>query len=125
MAGLTECGPKIKVPPTNAMVAGGGGFTNHGGHGMQKGFVLVICTPIMMLALPWQSIAQERVNCAPEPGLTAIRPGMFLTGTHCVISPVRDADNFAFAGQAGDVVTVTMKSGGINPCGQIVDPDGV
>jgi Ca2+-binding RTX toxin-like protein len=50
---------------------------------------------------------------------------MFLTGTHCVISPVRDADNFAFAGQAGDVVMVTMKSGVINPCGQIVDPDGV
>jgi Ca2+-binding RTX toxin-like protein len=92
---------------------------------MQKGFVLVICTLIMMLTLPWYSIAQERVNCAPEPGLTAIQPGMFLTGTHCVISPVRDADSFTFTGQAGDVVTVTMKSGVINPCGQMVDPNGV
>jgi hypothetical protein len=79
----------------------------------------------MVLALPWQSRAQEKVNCAPEPGLTTIQPGMFLIGTHCIISPVRDADNFVFAGQAEDVVTISMKSGAINPCGQIVAPNGV
>lgn len=95
------------------------------GYGMQKGFVLVMCTLTMVLALPWHSIAQEKVNCAPEPGFTTIQPGMFLIGTRCVINPVRDLDTFAFAGQAGDVIAVTMKSGTINPCGRIVDPDGV
>jgi hypothetical protein len=86
----------------------------------------ILCTFICFFS-PFSGNAEEVQPCNPEPSVTAIAYGDFLSGPGCVISPVGDTDDCRFVASKGEVITVQVARSGVGtpgPCVELLGPQG-